>query len=84
MASVGEKRPYAIRNGFIRSRLVWSFLVFDLKTEPEWGEPGPPTVPVPDHPDQLGPCMTVRAEAAPLKVFSRRPYTPNLRLGYSF
>ena len=31
-------------------------LVFDLKTESEWGEPGPPTAD-PDHPGQLGPCM---------------------------
>ena len=51
MASVGEQRPYAIRNGF---DLV--VLVFDLKTESERGEPGPPTA-VPDLPDQLGPCM---------------------------
>lgn len=52
MASVGEQRPYAIRNGFD----LWSVLVFDLKTESEWGEPGPPTA-VPDMPDKLGPCM---------------------------
>jgi hypothetical protein len=58
MASVGEKRPYAIRNGFdYKFMLVWSVpvLVFDLKPESEWGEPGPPTA-VPDLPDQLGPC----------------------------
>ena len=36
--------------------MVWFVLVFDLKTESEWGEPGPPTA-VPDLPDQLGPCM---------------------------
>ena len=36
--------------------MVWSVLVFDLKTESEWGEPGPPTA-VPDIPDKLGPCM---------------------------
>jgi hypothetical protein len=45
-----------------------------------WGEPGPPTA-VPDMPVKLGPCIhvTVHAEAAPSKVCSRRPYTPNLR-----
>ena len=36
--------------------MVWSVLVFDLKTESEWGEPGPPTADQ-DHQDQLGPCM---------------------------
>ncbi len=38
--------------------MVWSVLVlvFDLKTESEWGEPGPPTADQ-DHKDQLGPCM---------------------------
>ncbi len=55
-----------------------SVLVFDLKTESEWGEPGPPTA----DPDQV-PRPTrpvhVHAEAAPLEVFRRRPYTPNLR-----
>ena len=55
MAIVGEQRPYAIQNGFDLS-LVWSVPVFDLKTESEWGEPGPPTADQ-DHQDQLGPCM---------------------------
>ena len=54
MASVGEQRPYAIRNGLIS--LVWSVLVFDLKTESEWGKPGQPTA-FADHADHLGPCM---------------------------
>ncbi len=31
-------------------------LVFDLKAESEWGEPGPPTA-MPDMPDKLGPCV---------------------------
>ena len=31
-------------------------LVFDLKTESEWGKPGQPTA-LPDLPDHLGPCM---------------------------
>ena len=56
MASVGEQRPYAILlhpNGFQKISVV---LVFDLKTESEWGEPGPPTAEQ-DHQDQLGPCM---------------------------
>ena len=57
MASVGEQRPYAHillhPNGFQKISVV---LVFDLKTESEWGEPGPPTADQ-DHQDQLGPCM---------------------------
>ncbi len=42
--------------------MVWSVLVFDLKTESEWGEPGPPTA-VPDVPDK----RSVH-EASPLRV----------------
>ena len=34
----------------------FSVLVFDLKTESEWGKPGQPTA-LPDLPDHLGPCM---------------------------
>ena len=55
MARLGEQRPYAIRNGF-DSLSVGLVLVFDLKTESEWGKPGQPTA-LPDLPDHLGPCM---------------------------
>jgi len=54
MASVVEQRPNA--NLLHPAGFDLSVLVFDLKTESEWGEPGPPTS-VPDLPDQLGPCM---------------------------
>ena len=55
MASVVEQRPYAIQTvlTLLSGRIL---LVFDLKTESEWGEPGPPTADQ-DHQDQLGPCM---------------------------
>jgi len=54
MASVVEQRPNA--NLLHPAGFDLSVLVFDLKTESEWGEPGPPTADQ-DHQDQLGPCM---------------------------
>ena len=55
MASVGEQRPYDLAC-YIQRVWISVVLVFDLKTESEWGEPGPPTAEQ-DHQDQLGPCF---------------------------
>ncbi len=40
--------------GLISVGLVGTVTVLDLKTESEWGEPGPPAVP--NVPSKLGPC----------------------------
>ncbi len=58
MASVGEQRPMPSETGLISVGLGRYWYLFDLliKTESEWGEPGPPTVDQ-DHQGQLDPCM---------------------------